>query len=91
MPGKVKLRQSIIIGGIAYMHDKVINRRLLEGTRFDDPEFIIEPSDPDFNRPLFDSVDEIKTEPIIEEDGKPVEAEIVRPRKPLQKFGTRRG
>jgi hypothetical protein len=74
---KVKLRKSIILHGAVYNRDKKIRRSLLEGTRFDDPEFVIEPDDPEYNEPAWDSLQEISSE-VIEQSGGPTEEEIVR-------------
>lgn len=52
----------MIIDGLQYNRDKIINRSLLEGTRFDDPEFIIEQDEAEFHEEPVAEFDEINTE-----------------------------
>jgi hypothetical protein len=59
---KVKLRSSILLGGVVYNRDKVIRRSLIEGTRFESEEFIIEQDDPEFHKPAWDDKVEVSTE-----------------------------
>ena|SRR5271166_2091235 len=49
MAEKVKLRSNIIIAGLQYDRDKIINRSILRGTRFDTEEFIATSDDPFFH------------------------------------------
>jgi hypothetical protein len=67
----VRLKKAIILGGLYTPRDKYIRRSKLAGTRFDDPEFIMEPDDRHFNDPPWSAVTEVKTEVVEEVSGGP--------------------
>jgi hypothetical protein len=78
MKEKVKLRSSIILGGIVHTRDKIIDRKLVEGTRFDSEEFLITSDEPEFSEPAWDDKVEVSNEVNEEITGGPDEDEIVR-------------
>jgi hypothetical protein len=59
MSEKVKLRGNIILNGQGYVRDSIIDREVVEGTRFDSEEFLITKEEPEFDEPPFNPVEEI--------------------------------
>jgi hypothetical protein len=58
----VKLRDSIILGGLQRDRESKIDRDLLRGTRFDNPKFFVTKSDPWFNKPPWNDREVVSTE-----------------------------
>jgi hypothetical protein len=82
---KVKLLKSVIVGGLQYNMDSMVDRSMLPA-RFQTSKFIAEEDDPEFSEPPFDSIQEVSTEVSIEENGgeQPMkEYEIPRKKKKL--------
>jgi hypothetical protein len=73
----VRLKKAIILGGLYTPRDKYIRRSKLAGTRFDDPEFVMESDDRKFNEPPWSAVQEIDTEQQEIVTGGPAEDEVV--------------
>jgi hypothetical protein len=97
MRDPIKLRDSIIIGGLQYNRETIVDRSILKGTRFDSPEYCIERDEPEFHEPAWNDRVEVSTEVeqeitggpedpmlerIVRKAPKPRAAEIVRPRFP---------
>jgi hypothetical protein len=62
MRDPVKLRDSIIVGGLQYNRETIVDRTLVRGTRFDSPEYLIETDDPEFHEPAWNDRVEVNTD-----------------------------
>jgi hypothetical protein len=58
----VKLRDSIILGGLQHDREKIIDRDILLGTRFDNPKFFATKRDPWFRKPPWNDREVVSTE-----------------------------
>jgi hypothetical protein len=82
MKDKVKLRESIIVNGLPYTRESYIERAVVEGTRFDAPEFLIERDDPDYKQPAWTDTEVLD---VNMQESEPPPETIVKPRYGLKK------